>query len=1043
MPFQQTQQEIYLRKIWRRKEEIRGYLLSNRTPVTDIVVRETPDFERYADAVKAPNYRPIKVGEQWGGGTNAWFKISFTIPQEFRGRRVVFVIDIDGEGCAFLDGRPYQGIDRNHTEVLLTEEAKGGERFEFVIDAISKHWMDFRDQSPKTLRRAELATCNADVKDYWFNLSVLYQLAEALDADSPRRAKIIYTLNKSVDAFDYTNTDDDSLKDSALRANAVLQPLLACRAHESATNVAVHGHSHIDVAWLWPYAETKRKCARTFSTVMRLMEQYPEYVFTQSQAQLYEFVKENWPELYSEIKRRADEGRWDVTGSMWVEADCNLCSGESLVRQILVGKNFFKDEFGIETDVLWLPDVFGYSAALPQILKKAGIDYFSTIKINWSQINRFPYTTFYWKGIDGTRVLAHFPPTTDYNAFPEPRKLLEQVRYFVEKDRSDWSLLSYGWGDGGGGPEPAHLEYLRRSKDLEGLPRCKQMKVSEFFHTIDGSADFPEWAGELYLELHRGTYTTQGRNKRHNRKAELLYRDAEILSSIASGFGLPYPYETLNREWRRILCNQFHDVIPGSSVRAVYEETDRMYPEIMGVGAQAATQATQKLAEHIDFSGEGEPLLVFNTLPWERKDVTCVFVENKSVCTVLAPDGTEVPSQIDGDFVHFAASVPSMGYAVYRLMERKPTPVKNELKVSKDLLENRFFRIALDSNGLITSIIEKTTGREVLPQGERANLLQLFEDKPNDFDAWDIDMFYEDKWEDITDLDTIRVIESGPVRAAVGVSRRFGKSTLRQEIRIYADIPRIDFQTYVDWHESNKCLKAAFPADVNATKARYEIQFGNVERPTHTNTSWDLARFEVCAHKWADISEEGFGVSLMNDCKYGHHTKGSVMRLTLLRSPKDPDETADMGEHVFTYSLMPHAGDYIQAETVRRAYELNVPLWTVAAPSAQGSGTKAARQHGEDTADKLPSTYSFFSVDAPNVVLETVKRAEKEDATILRLYECHNRRAKVTLTVNLPFKKVYECDLMERNICQVQSDGGCFTFDIKPFEIKTFKIEKK
>ena len=1042
MPFQQTQQEIYLRKIWRRKEEIRGYLLSNRTPVTDIVVRETPDFERYADAVKAPNYRPIKVGEQWGGGTNAWFKISFTIPRKFRGRRVVFVIDIDGEGCAFLDGRPHQGIDRNHTEILLTEEAKGGERFEFVIDAISKHWMDFRDQSPKILRRAELAACNADVKDYWFNLSVLCQLAEALDADSPRRAKIIYTLNKSVDAFDYTNTDDDSLKDSALRANAVLQPLLACRAHESATNVAVHGHSHIDVAWLWPYAETKRKCARTFSTVMRLMEQYPEYVFTQSQAQLYEFVKENWPELYSEIKRRADEGRWDVTGSMWVEADCNLCSGESLVRQILVGKNFFKDEFGIETDVLWLPDVFGYSAALPQILKKARIDYFSTIKINWSQINRFPYTTFYWKGIDGTRVLAHFPPTTDYNAFPEPRKLLEQVKYFVEKDRSDWSLLSYGWGDGGGGPEPAHLEYLRRSKDLEGLPRCKQMKVSEFFHTIDGSADFPEWAGELYLELHRGTYTTQGRNKRHNRKAELLYRDAEILSSIASGFGLPYPYATLNREWRRILCNQFHDVIPGSSVRAVYEETERMYPEIMGVGLHAATQATQKLAEQIDTTGEGEPLLVFNTLPWERKDVTCVFVENKSACTVLAPDGTEVPSQIEGDFVHFAASVPSMGYAVYRLMERKPTPVKNELKVSKDLLENRFFRIALDSNGLITSIIEKTTGREVLPQGERANLLQLFEDKPNDFDAWDIDMFYEDKWEDITDLDTIRVIESGPVRAAVGVSRRFGKSTLRQEIRIYADIPRIDFQTYVDWHESNKCLKAAFPVDVNATKARYEIQFGNVERPTHTNTSWDLARFEVCAHKWADISEEGFGVSLMNDCKYGHHTKGSVMRLTLLRSPKDPDEKADMGEHVFTYSLMPHAGDYIQAETVRRGYELNVPLWTVAAPSAQGSGTKAARQHGEDTADKLPSTYSFFSVDAPNVVLETVKRAEKEDATILRLYECHNRRAKVTLTVNLPFKKVYECDLMERNIRQVHSDAGCFTFDIKPFEIKTFKIEK-
>jgi len=1025
MPFQQTHQERYLRKVWRRKEEIRRYLVSNCVPVTDIIVRETPDFERYADAVKAADYRPIKVGEQWGGGTNAWFKVSFSIPRAFRGREVVFAIDIGGEGCAFLNGMPHQGVDPNHTEILLTKSAKGGEKFEFVIDAISKHWMDFRDQSPRTLRRAELATRNPDVQDYWFNLDILHQLAEALPEDSTRRAKIIYTLNRSVDAFDYTDTDDESLRKSALRANAILKPLLACRADASATNVAVHGHSHIDVAWLWPYAETKRKCSRTFSTVMRLMEQYPEYIFTQSQAQLYGFAQENYPELYSEIKRRVKEGRWDVTGSMWVEADCNLCSGESLVRQILVGKNFFKDEFGIETDVLWLPDVFGYAAALPQILKKAGIDYFSTIKINWSQVNRFPYTTFYWKGIDGTRVLAHFPPTTDYNAFPEPRKLMEQVKCFVEKDRSDWSLLSYGWGDGGGGPDPRHLEYLRRSKDLEGLPRCRQMKVSEFFHTIDGSADFPEWAGELYLELHRGTYTTQGRNKRYNRKAELLYRDAELLSSIAAGFGLPYPYDELHREWRRILCNQFHDVIPGSSVRQVYVDTDQMYPEVFAFGEKTADAALAKMAEQIDTSGKGDAVVVVNTLPWERRALVSIDRPGKGDYSVLDPDGNEVAAQRDADRISFAASVPSMGYATYRLVKRKPSRAKSEVKVSRNRLENRFFKIALDSKGVISSIIEKSTGREVLPKGERANLLQLFEDKPNDYDAWDIDMFYDDKWEDVTQLESIRVVESGPVSAALEIVRRFSQSQIRQTMRIYSDIPRIDFETWVDWHEENKCLKAAFPVDVNATKARYEIQFGNVERPTHTNTSWDQARFEVCAHRWADISEQGFGVSLMNDCKYGHHTKGNVMRLTLLRSPKDPDEMADMGEHVFTYSLMPHAGDYIQAETVRRAYELNVPLRATLGRSSKGA---------------LPAVHSFISVDAPNVVLETVKRAEKEDATILRLYECHNQRANVTVTVNLPFKKVWECDLMERNIGEVSAKEGAFTLDVKPFEIKTFKL---
>ncbi|MCX8053857.1 MAG: alpha-mannosidase, partial [Armatimonadetes bacterium] len=899
MLFQQTNQERYLRKIWRRKEEIKGYILSNRTPVTDIQVRETRDFERYSDAVKAHDYRPIKVGDQWGGGVNAWFKISFSIPHSFRGREVVLAIDIEGEGCAFLDGKPYQGIDANHTEILLTPKAKGGEKFDFVIDAISKHWMNFRDQSPKTLRRAELATRNADVKDYFFNLDILYHLADAIPEDSPRRARIIYILNKSVDAFDYTNTDDESLRQSSIRANAILKPLLDCRANASATNVAVHGHSHIDVAWLWPYAETKRKCSRTFSTVLRLMEQYPEYIFTQSQAQLYKFTQENYPELYSEIKERIKEGRWEVTGSMWVEADCNLCSGESLVRQILLAKNYFLDEFGVDTDVLWLPDVFGYAAALPQILKKAGIHYFSTIKINWSQVNRFPYTTFYWKGIDGTRVLAHFPPTTDYNAFPDPRKLMDQVKYFAEKDRSDWSLLSYGWGDGGGGPEPAHLEYLRRSKDLEGLPRCRQMKVSDFFHTIDGSADFPEWSGELYLELHRGTYTTQGRNKRYNRKAELLYRDAEILSSIASSFGHTYPYDELHREWERILCNQFHDVIPGSSVRSVYEETDKMYPEILGVGEKVVETAIAKIAGQVgsnsqlrdekhfrSSSREEKDVIVLNTLPWERLDLVSITCSGEGDYAVLDPYGNEAVIQKQGDRIAFMARVPSMGYATYRLVSSKPLKAKSELKVSRNRLENRFFRISLDAKGVIKSIIEKSTGREVVPQGMRANLLQLFEDKPNDFDAWDIDMFYDDKWEDIVDLREIEVVEEGPLFGSIRVTREFSNSSIKQTMRIYSDIPRIDFETWVDWHEDHKCLKAAFPVDVNVNTARYEIQFGNVVRPTHTNTSWDLARFEVCAHRWADISEQGFGVSLMNDCKYGHHTKGNVMRLTLLRSPK-------------------------------------------------------------------------------------------------------------------------------------------------------------
>ncbi len=1018
-------QGMYLQKIGRRKDEIRGYMISNRMPITDIVYRETPAYEKYEDAVKAKDYKPIRTGDRWGGGINGWFKMRFVIPGAWKGKEVAAFINLGGEACAFIDGKPFQGVDGNHEELLLTKNARGGEEFEIILDAMSNPWYGPNVRKPVELSRAEIATRNPDVQEYWFNLEVLHLLAQCLPEESPRRAKIIYTLNKSVDAFDYTNTDEASLKRSAQRANSILKPLLDCPANASSTNVAVHGHSHIDVAWLWPYAETKRKCSRTFSSVMRMMDQYPEYIFSQSQAQLYEFTKDNYPALYEEIKKRVKEGRWDVTGSMWVEADCNLCSGESLIRQILVGKNFYKDEFGIETDVLWLPDVFGYAAALPQILKKAGVNYFSTIKINWSQFNRFPYSTFRWKGIDGTSILTHFPPTTDYNAFPEPRKLLQQVELFAEKDRCDWSLLSYGWGDGGGGPDRRHLEFLKRSKDLEGLPRCKQMKVSEFFHKIDGCPDLPEWSGELYLELHRGTYTTQGHNKRFNRKAELLYRDAELLSSIAEPMGLPYPREELLREWKRLLCNQFHDVIPGSSIRAVYEETDQMYPEILEVGRDKAWSALGKIAEKIDTSGDGTAAIIMNTLPWDRRDLANVGVPGKGSYAILDPAGKEVPSQRRDDSILFMASVPSMGYATYRIVERRPTAVKSTLKVSKRGLENRFYEIALDAKGLITSIVEKSTGREVLLPGQKGNALQLFEDKPNDFDAWDIDFFYDDKWEDITDLQSIEVVEQGPVSAAIEMTRKFGKSTLKQKMIIYADNPRIDFETWVDWHEDHKCLKAAFPVDVNASKARYEIQFGNVERPTHTNTTWDVAKFEVAAHRWADISEQDFGVSLMNDCKYGHHTKGTTMRLTLLRSPKDPDEAADMGEHVFTYSLMPHAGDYIQAQTVRRGYELNVPLMAMCLKPSKGS---------------LPASGSFFSVDAENVILETVKRAEKEEATILRFYECHNRRATANVKIGVPFKKVYECDLMERNTGSIDSKDGVISFEMKPFEIKTVKL---
>jgi alpha-mannosidase len=1070
----ESKQDLLWRKVLRRKDEIAGYVVSNRTPITDITIFETRDYLTYAKAVRA-KFRPFKVGEGWGrGGSNAWFRIAFTVPREFKGRLVTSFFKfgkVRDEACLFLDGKPFAGLDRFHEEVHLLQEAKGGETFEFVVDARAGAPWDPEGTDTEysneqaVLERAEIATVNQEVRQYWYDLDVLHLLAERLPKDSVRRARIIYGLNKSVDAFDYDHTDDASLAKSAIAAREILRPLMECPAEASALEFTVVGHSHIDSAWRWPFKESVRKCSRTFSTQMRIMEEYPEFVYTQGQALLYSFVKEHYPGLYEDIKKRVKEGRWDVTGSFWVEADCNLSSGESLVRQILVGKNFYRDEFGIDSNVLWLPDVFGYSAALPQILKKSGVDYFMTNKIHWNDTNKPPYGTFHWKGIDGSCVLAHFPPSPSYNSFPAPEWTLDRYpKLWQDKDRANDILFTYGWGDGGGGPEYRHLEYIRREQNLEGYPRMVHRTVPQFFRHIDNGTDYHEWAGELYLEFHRGTYTTQGKIKRQNRKAEMLYRDAELLSSIASPLGLPYPQDELNREWKQILAHQFHDVIPGTSVQYVYQQADEAYAGVFATGEKTVNTALNRIAKRIDTSGTGEAIVVFNTLPWDRSDIARIRLSasdplalsspgswayrsavarrpsfdtlrysglaevdsQKADFAVLDANGVGVPSQISDGELFFNARVPSMGYATYRLV-KMPSSQKTSIKASKSELENRFYRIKLDAKGLIKSLVLKSNGREMLPEGARANLLQMFEDKPTNWPAWEIEFHHEDKFQDITQLDSLTVVECGPVFAAVEMERSFSRSKLRQRMVVYADSPRIDFETWIDWHENEKLLKVAFPVDVNSTTARYEIQFGNVERPTHRNTSWDFARFEVCAHRWADFSEAGFGMSLMNDCKYGHSVKDNVMRLSLLRSAKKPDPTADMGEHVFTYSIMPHEGSYVEAETVRRAYELNAPVRTILAEPHPG---------------KLPTVQSFFSVDSPNVVLETVKRAEKDDATILRLYECHNRRGRVTVKANVPFSRVRECDLMEQPIADVPSDNGSFSFEIKPFEIRTFRLEQ-
>lgn len=1030
---------MILQKINRRRDAVGQLIFTNAMPLERIEMWETMEHVPVAEAMKAKGYKPVSLGARWGKPwSTAWFRVKFRVPASMKGRQVHLRFDCQGQACCFHKGEAIQGLDRNRDEIRILDRARGGETFEFYIEAgANNDFGGFPGVNELRLLKAEIATFNPDVADYFWDLYVLIDLAQNLPEKTPRRDQIIYEVNRSVDAFDFHNTADDALAASAKAARKIVAPLLATRAGESMPTVSMSGHAHIDVAWLWRLRESIRKCSRTFSSVVKYMEEYPYYTFTQSQAELYDMTRTHYPDLYCRIQEWVKKRRWEVMTGMWVEADCNVTGGESLVRQILYGKNFARDEFGVDVNVLWLPDVFGYAAGLPQILRKSGIDYFATIKIHWNEQNKFPYTSFVWQGIDGTEVLAHFPPTGNYNENLMPNRLLKQVEGTHERDRTNHSFFSFGWGDGGGGPTKAMIETAKRVKDLEGLPKSRMRFLGDFFRELDKERDrLPKWVGELYLETHRKTYTTQADNKRNNRLAELLFRDAEFFASMATVFGKAYPRETLDRTWKRILTNQFHDILPGSSIAEVYEDSDAEYAAIHATGRELRDKALAVLTPKVDTRGEGEPVIVHNTLSWTRSGVVEVDCPLKGAVHVVDSGGGMVASERDGKRVRFlAANVPSMGHAAFFLCTGKGESASADLKASARRLENFFWRIDFDAAGRITGLRDKVAGREVLPKGAKANVFQVFEDKPNNFPAWNIDPYYEAKGFELAKADSVEVVHVGELSASVRLKWSFSKTVIEQEIVVYDHDPRIDFITRVDWHERDRFMKVAFPVEVHSPKATYEIQYGHVERPTHRNTSWDAARFEVCAQKWMDLSEPGYGVSLLNNCKYGHDCHGNTMRLTLVCGPQEPDPLADEGEHLFTYALYPHEGDFREAGTIQAAYELNVPLVAVPAKKSQGG---------------LPPVHSWFRLysvenalegDPDNVIIEAVKEEERGKRIIVRLYESEGRRSRVVLETALPVKKAHEVDLMEKNLEPVLMEDGRFTFDVKPFEIRTFALE--
>lgn len=1021
--------QLHRDKIRRRADEIRGYIHAEPVPVTDVAVYETMDHLTPEEAA-GREYTPVSLGFRWGESwSTTWFRVRFTVPAAFAGETVVLRFDPQGESVVFQDGVPVQGLDANRTDLIVLERAKGGEAFELYVESGCND--AFGRYVKRELAQAEVAILLREVWDCYYDVHALHDFLSDRPYEDTRAARITHELSKALDTFDYQNLTREGLRASANRVREAIAPLYAQGAHASAQTLACVGHAHIDVAWLWPLRETIRKCVRTFSTAVKYMDEYPEYIFAQSQPHLYEFTRDHYPALYERIKEKVRTGQWQPVGCMWVEADCNVPSGESLVRQILFGTRFFKQEFATDIECLWLPDVFGYSAALPQLLRRSGLKYFTTQKISWCQFTRFPYHTFMWEGIDGTEILTHFPPVDTYNCSLDAKQVLFAERNYREKDRSSFQLHQYGFGDGGGGPTKTHIEKIRRYGDFEGMPRTMSISPKDFFHRLEADArDLPMWVGEIYLELHRGTLTTQAYNKRNNRKSELLYRDAEMLSALGMAFGGTYRQEDLNAGWKTILLNQFHDILPGSSISLVYEDCDRDYARVREIGEDVRRSALAYYEELVDTAGEGRPVLAFNSLSWDREEaieVDAADLEPGTAYVAVGPDGEERPVQVSEGTARFTGRVPAIGHAVFKLQPAAGEPSGKTVNASASGMENEYLRITFDENGLISSLYDKENGREVVAEGERANQFMLFEDKPANWDAWDMDIFYTEKGERVTGLDSIEVAEEGPVRSVVRMKRSFSRSTMVQDVILHAGARRVDFRTEVLWgDEKDTMLKVAFPVEILSPKATYEIQFGNVERPTHWNRPSDFGQFEVVGHKWADLSEGDYGVALLNDCKYGHDIKGNVMRLTLLRSPKVPDPTADVNKtHLFTYSILPHRGDYRNGVVVRRGYELNVPVIARAVDPSPG---------------QLGPYGSLMSVSVENILLDTVKKAEDDGGIIVRMYEAHQCRSACTFTTSLPIQSAVETDLMEREERALEIRDGKIELHFHPFEIKTIKL---
>lgn len=991
--------------------------------LSEKVVYEVPKLKCLPCDYKDPMERPDMNDDRWydftrqdfvqGRDTHYWFYTEIETPSKKDNERLVLELNTghddnpdchNPQGLLFLNGKIVQGFDLNHRQAQIEPDTK----YEVLI-YFYMGWPEHRIDVCFDVKAIDIP-----VKELYYDLKVPYEAAMCFDEKDYNHIKTIKYLEQTCNKIDFRNPASEDFYKSIKTAKKYLdEEYFKKICGNSDVVVSYIGHTHIDVAWLWILDQTREKTQRSFATVLSLMDRYPEYIFMSSQPQLYEYIKEEEPEIYERMKERIKEGRWEVEGAMWLEADCNITSGESLVRQIMHGKKFIKDEFDIESKILWLPDVFGYSAALPQILKKSGVDKFVTSKISWCETNRIPYDAFMWQGIDGSEIFTYFITAqkhedylkdktyTTYIGNVTPQMNLGTWERFQQKEYNNEVLVAFGYGDGGGGPTEEMLEYERRLEyGLPGMPKAQISRAGDFLDRVKKNFDenclltgrIPKWVGELYLEFHRGTYTSIASIKKLNRQCEYLCQDTETLS-VADKilFDGQYPKEELYKSWRTILLNQFHDIIPGSSISEVCDESVKQYTEVKDRVSAIEGDKLKNIASNVSKSG----VLVYNP--------NC-FTASSYV-------------KLDDELI-YAENIPPMGWKV---IDKKNGG--NGVIVTDKSIENAHYIIKFDDNMNIKSIYDKDYSREVIEDGKSANQLKAFEDYPRQYDNWEITNYYKQKVWEINDVSSVASI-SGSGFGGFEIVRSYSNSKICQRVIVYENSRRIDVENKVDWHEHHTLLKAVFPTTIHSTRATYDIQFGNLERPTHENTSWDKAKFEVCAHNWADISEDNYGVSILNNCKYGYSTLENEMTITLIKCGTFPNPVADQGIHEYTYSIYPHNGGFAEGKTVREAYLLNRPF-------------KAMYTDGNGNA---PSEYSLVSCDKENVVVETVKLSEDGKGIIIRMFDVFNRKTDAKLEFGFDAKKVYTCDLMENKIEQIGS-GSSVDVKVKNFEIVTLYVE--